>query len=208
MQNKLTLFIGLVFSALMLGCKQVDTDIFVVHGVELLSPFESYETDGVASYDAKGSETISIKVHRLAKSNDGWIIGVRRHIRDSWSGTSQRHVMKLTLYFSEKPSGEYILSLSNPKVRAIYSAIDSSYVAGCAAEASFGKLYVEWESETKFVVHVHAAFDTKYDSLCTPAVVNEMFQGEMISFDELTPWLGVPNKLESLEGLHEELRRE
>ena len=197
-----------IASFLICSCSQVKTDVFAVQNAELLSPFENHGADESTSFGPKGSRTISIRVHRLAESHDGWVIGVRRNVRDAWAGSSQNQVMKLTMYFPERPDGEYLLSPSNDKVRVIYSGIDPAYVAGCAADASFGTLYVEWESETKFVVHVHAAFDTKYDSLCTPAAINEMFQGEMISFDELTPWLGAPNELDSFEGMHQELRRD
>lgn len=206
MRNNLVLLVGvIIFSFFTSACSKVDTDIFIVEGATLLPPFEKSGLD-----DDKDVGTFAIRAHRLSKSKTGWVLGIRRHTRNAWIGTQQRYVTKLTLYFPEKPISdkEYDLAKDRDKVRVIYSSINPQYVEGCAADASFGKVNFKWLSKTKFEVDVNAAFDMKYELFCRAELVNEMFEGEVISFNELTPWLGVPNELDSFEGMHQELRRE
>ena len=199
-----------IASFLICSCSQVKTDVFAVQNAELLSPFESFSEDELTSFGPEGSKTISIKVHRLAESESGWIVGIRKYYRNAWLGTQQRYVTKLTLYFPEKPlsNEEYDLSKDRNRVRVIYSSINPQYVEGCAADASFGSVHFKWLSNTQFTVEVNAAFDMKYGMFCRAALIDEVFEGEVISFDELTPWLGAPNELDSFEGMHQELRRD
>lgn len=211
LRNKyFSLTLVVITSFLICSCSQIKTDVFAIQNATLLSPLESFSNEQTISFGPLGAKTIPIRVHRLVESQNGWILGVRRHYRNAWLGTQQRYVTKLTLSFSEKPlSGkEYDLAKDRDKVRVIYSSINPQYVEGYAAEASFGSVHFKWLTKTQFTVDVNAAFDMKHGMFCRAELINEVFQGEVISFDQLTPWLGVANELDSFEGMHQELLRE
>jgi len=191
------------------SCKKVDIDVFAVNKTSLLSPLQQHGADELIQSGPNGSRTISTRIHRITNTGDGWIIGVRKYMRSHFIQTEQGFVEKITLYFPNrvKPNGVYNIEGNNSNISVAYSRISPSFVKGCAAEAAFGNVNIEWISDKIFVVNIKAAFDMKYGLFCDPIVINETYSGSIMAFDELTPWLGRIQNLGTFDELHDELSR-